>query len=40
MRLHFRGGAGAEGAFDMAVIGLKQIEAQYPDFLQVEFREE
>ena len=38
--LHFRGGAGAAGAFEMAVIGLKQIEARYPDLLQVEFREE
>jgi len=40
VRLHFRGGAGAGGAFDMAVIGLKQIAAQYPDFLRVEYREE
>lgn len=40
VRLHFRGGAGAEGAFDMAVIGLKQIETQYPELLQVEYREE
>lgn len=38
--LSFRGGPGAEGAFDMAVIGLKQIEAQYPDFLRVEYRAE
>lgn len=40
VHLHFCGGEGAAGAFDMAVIGLKQIEAKYPDLLQVEYREE
>lgn len=37
--LDFHGGPGAAGAFDMAVIGLKQIEARYPEFLRVEYRE-
>lgn len=40
VHLHFCGGPGAAGAFDMAVIGLKQIEAKYPDFLLMEYREE
>ncbi len=38
--LDFRGGADARGAFEMAVIGLKQIEAKYPTLLSVEIREE
>lgn len=38
--LDFRGGDGARGAFEMAVIGLKQIEAKYPAFISVEFSEE
>ena len=40
VNLHFCGGPGAAGAFDMAVIGLKQIEAKYPDLILVEYREE
>lgn len=38
--IRFRGGEGAVGAFEMAVIGLKQIEAKYPEFLRVEYLEE
>lgn len=40
VQLHFRGGEGAGGAFDMAVIGLKQIEAKYPELVSVEYLEE
>lgn len=40
VHLHFRGGEGAGGAFDMAVIGLKQIEAKYPELVSVEYLEE
>lgn len=40
VHLHFCGGPGAAGAFDMAVIGLKQIEAKYPDCIRVEYLEE
>lgn len=37
---HFNGDAAAGGAFDMAVIGLKQIEAKYPGCIRVEYLEE
>nr|DAY01393.1 MAG TPA: YsxB-like protein [Caudoviricetes sp.] len=37
---HFNGDSAAGGAFDMAVIGLKQIEAKYPDCIRVEYQEE
>lgn len=40
VQFQFRGGPGAAGAFEMAVIGLMQIEAKYPEFIQVEYREE
>lgn len=38
--IHFRGGEGAKGAFEMAVIGLAQIAKAYPEQVQVEYREE
>lgn len=34
--MEFRGGAGMEAAYDMAVIGLMQIAAQYPEYLEIE----
>lgn len=35
--LHCYGGERVEAAYDMAVIGLQQIEKQYPQLVKVEF---
>lgn len=33
--LRFRGGEGARAAYDMAVIGLKQLERSHPELIRV-----
>ena len=38
--LDFNGDDCTAAAFEMAVIGLAQVGQQYPEFLQVEYREE
>ena len=38
--LDFNGDEATTAAFTMTVIGLQQIAHSYPDFLQVEYREE
>ncbi len=35
VELRFRGGTRAEAAYEMAVIGLKQLERSFPDVIQV-----
>ena len=35
--IHCHGDAGTAGACEMAVIGLRQLEKQYPELLQISF---
>lgn len=40
VRLHCHGNDEVTGACKMAIIGLRQLEKQYPELLQVDFRED
>lgn len=40
VRLHFHGDGRATAAFEMAIIGLRQLEKQYPDLIRMDFLED